>query len=258
MSARQLALRSGFHPSTVSRIESGKRTPTPTVLATLLATLGVVGEDRDRLLRMVDTAAAPQWAATGAGLPHQLTALLRWERRATRVMEVQPLLIPGLLQTSEYAEEVMRVSGNAEESIEAMVAVRLGRQKLLDKGLKFEVIIDESVLMRPLGGAAAMADQCGHLSQEAGRKNVIVRVVPVTRSNIAINGPFSTFEFAEDDPIVHLEHLSSGLFVDDTSEVNVFFRAIDSLREVAMSPQDSVRLIATYQDQHRQTAVTER
>ncbi|APU24220.1 DNA binding protein with helix-turn-helix domain (plasmid) [Actinoalloteichus sp. GBA129-24] len=249
LSARSLATLAGFNVSTISRVESGKMTPSVAVLSTILARLDVVGPERERLLSMVDAAAAPQWIETGAGLPHQLHALLRFERSATSATEVHPVLVPGLLQAEKYTRAILRASNVPDEVVEARVAVRMGRQRVLP-ALAFEAIIDETVLLRPLGGSGVMAEQC-ELLLDRSKQGTTVRVLPIDRLHPALNGAFSVFRFPADRPIIHLEHLSSGVFIDDPERTPPFLNAVDSLRETAMSPADSQELIAAYRDRHR-------
>lgn len=249
LTTRKLAEVSGFAASTISRIESGKMAPSVTVLSTILARLDIVGDDRDRLLSMIDVASSPQWIETGSGLPRQLHALLRFERSAISATEVHPVLIPGLLQTETYTRAVLSASNVPDEVAEARVAVRMGRQRVLP-ALNFEAIIDETVLLRPMGGTAAMASQCDRLLERA-KEGTTVRVLPLDSPSPALNGSFSVFRFANDRPIIHLEHLSSGVFIDEPERIVPFLDAVDSLRKAAMSTADSLKLIAAYRDRHQ-------
>lgn len=253
ISGHELARRTGYNQSTISRIEAGKTRPSSDVLAVILTNLGATPEDRERLLAMLGAAETTPWVATGAELPAQLTALIRFERSAESIFAVNPVLVPGLLQTYDYAMSVMRLGSLSEDRAEAFVTMRLGRQHILDSSLAYEAVIDETVLLRPMGSHDVMATQLRHLLEQCGRPNVTVRVLPISGGgHVALNNGFDLFQFAKGRrPIVHLEHLRAGLFVDQPDETEVFRSAADSLRAAAMSPADSQGLIADYMERHK-------
>lgn len=157
------------------------------------------------------------------------------------------LLVPGLLQTPEYARAVMKVSGFTEDVVEARTATRMGRQVVLSRPSppRLTAIIDEAALRRPLGSPTVMAEQARHLIKSGQRENVTIRVIPFIRGgHPAVNGTFSVLEFAKAATIVHLEHLRSSLFVDDRHNVEAFLRTVATLDETALNPAESADFLA--------------
>ena len=246
LSQRAVAEQLGVHQTTLVHWERGTHAPSPGDVARYLRAVGV---DDDRLAALVEM-------ATGAGdviwvsvdmpdLQRQLAALLQFERMATRIVDVSPLLVPGLLQTADYTRGVME--GMPPEEVEMRVAVRQGRQQVLtrpDQPVQFLALIGESALRAGVGGPQVMAGQLRHLLRVAALPNVDLRVIPLfTRWNPAMEGPFVLFEFAAADPIVHLEVRTTSLYVHRPSDVQSYREAADRVLERAMSPEESIELI---------------
>ncbi|MBP2340772.1 transcriptional regulator with XRE-family HTH domain [Saccharothrix coeruleofusca] len=245
----ELGQRVGLSKSTVSRVERGERVPTETEVASILGAMGVVGAKRRELLKLAREAAGSNWLGTGAELPQQLKALIEYERVATAITEVGPLLVPGLLQTPDYARAIMVESGLPHAHAEARVEVRLDRQQVLtrEKPVPYLAVVDESVLRRPLGGRSVMVEQARHLLAMVERDNVTIRVVPAQRSWYpGLYGPFSLLETARTTPVVHLEHLRSNLFLDKPEDVQAYLDIKPTLLAAAASVEDSAELISTY------------
>ncbi|GAA4611115.1 hypothetical protein GCM10023108_54240 [Saccharopolyspora hordei] len=201
---------------------------------------------------MARSAAEPNWLSSGAsGIRRELTTLIEFERTATHIVEVAPMIVPGLLQTADYARTIM--SGMPSAELETHVTMRVGRRDVLTrrKPVSFEAFVAEHVLHMPIGGAEVMADQLHHMAKMAELPNVTLRVVPSQLQgwHLALEGAFILFEFPKASPIVNLEHYRSSAFLYDEGDVADYAQAVDSLREAAMSPADSQRLIATCVDE---------
>ena len=109
LSTSELGTRLGRSHTHVSRWENGKLTPREADVGAVLGILGVTGDERERLLQLARDAGDPNWVAPGVG--KQLTVLTEYERTAQRITDVEPLLIPGLLQTGNYARSIMLGAG---------------------------------------------------------------------------------------------------------------------------------------------------
>lgn len=244
-----LADRCGWSRATLGRIEAGTKIPSETEIAIVLGTLGVKGYERARLLELARSAHQPHWWEIGySGLPEQLVALVDFERTATRITDVSLALVPGLLQTADYARAIVGAGGVAGDGLESRVALRLGRQSILTRKdpTELHAILDESVLHRTIGGRAVMAEQLRHVVRMARRSNVTVRVVRFEAgAYVGLGGSQLLLEFQRQRAIVHLEHRRSSLFLDDPVETSPFFEAVPSLVRVALNPAESVDLIAT-------------
>lgn len=243
---RDLAQQLGVTYVTISRYETGARSPKPEDVAQILATLGITGERYDELVDMARDADQPNWLDTGvSGIRRELTTLIEFERTATRITDVATSVIPGLLQTSDYARAVL---GDTSSDVEARVAMRIGRRDVLVRSHApdFVALITESALREPIGGYAVMAEQLRHIETMADLPNVTVQVIPAgsTRWHPAHAGAYILFEFAKSAPIVHMEHFSSSAFLHKERDVIAYEKASTTLRELAMSPADSAELIA--------------
>jgi transcriptional regulator with XRE-family HTH domain len=245
--ARRLNLKHVDH-SALSRYESGERSPKPEDVASILAVLGVDGEERDRIIDLSRDTDGPVWLAVS--IPerqHQLAALLAFEGTATAITEVSPLLIPGLLQTADYARRIM-VAGNVPATeIDTRVAVRVGRREALTRRnpVHLTALIGEPVLRQMIGDRQVMVDQLQHLLKLAALPNVELRIVPQSSGwHPGLEGPFAVHEFAKETPVVHLEVRGSALYLHQREDVAAYQEAANEVLRVAMSARDSVALIA--------------
>lgn len=249
LTTREVARRLGWSASTVSRTETGHRNISSEDVSALLAVYGVAGRERDHLLTLARETSQPGWWETRhPGLPAQLSALIGFESQATRITDVELILVPGLLQTPEYTRALMEGGGIPTAEAETRIATRLGRQALLSRPQPPEVvtIIDEAALRRPVGGRKVMIDQLHHLARVAENPNVTVQVVPYSAgAHPGLNGSFVVLEFAKARTIVHLEHKRSSLFLDDPEDTTPFTASIATLRDIALNPDDSVRFLTT-------------
>lgn len=248
-----VAKRLGLSKATMSRIENGTKVVTEADVSAILAILGVTGEDRNRLLKLVREQDQPGWWETGVpGLPKQLTGLLEFERDASQISCLGMVLVPGLLQTSDYARAVMHGSDVEAADIEARVAIRLGRQEILTKPTPagFHAFIDASVLRRVVGGPRVMAEQLRHILKMARRRNVTVQVIPEeVATHPGLEGSFVLLDFPKACSIVHLEQRRLGAFLDEPADVADYAKVLDTLRRVTLSHEDSAKLIAMRADE---------
>ncbi|MEU6269252.1 helix-turn-helix domain-containing protein [Saccharopolyspora shandongensis] len=249
----EVAKRLGLSKATMSRIENGTKAVTEADVSAILAILGVTGEGRSRLLKLAREQDQPGWWETGIpGLPKQLTGLLEFERDASLIRCLDMILIPGLLQTSDYARAVMRGSGVEPADIEARVAIRLGRQEILTKpnGVAFRTFVDAGVLRRVVGGPRVMAEQLRYVVKIAKRRNVTIQVIPdEVAAHPGLEGSFVLLDFPKARPIVHLEQRRLGAFLDEPADVVDYAKVLDTLQRVAMSSADSAKLIAARADE---------
>ncbi|WP_232237706.1 MULTISPECIES: DUF5753 domain-containing protein [Actinoalloteichus] len=196
------------------------------------------------------------WAAVGSSVaPTQLDTLVKYENEAQTITDVNPLLVPGLLQTRDYAYAIMRFGDTPETVATKAVLHRLGRQSALSgpTAPKFTAILAESALIQRIGSRMIMADQLDHVVDRAKSSNISVRVLPIAAGyHAALMGGWFLLEFDDAPPVVHLEHVDSGTFAHTRRTTRSFLEAKDSLLSVAMSAEDSVRLIATHAAHHRQ------
>lgn len=243
---RELARRAGISAhSRISEAESGKRLLSVDELERIFDALDVGVDERDRLLGIARSAEGPGQLNIGsASIGKALTELIDHEQNATRITDVSPLLIPGLLQTSDYARAIVGDMPDAE----TRVKLRAGRRDILTRRNPVELfaLIDSEALVRPIAPPDVMADQLRHVQSMAERPNVTVQVVSSTRPGYhpMLAGPFELIEFAKATPIVHLEHRRSSVSLWEDDVVASYIQAAEYLRqEVAMTAEQSTEVI---------------
>lgn len=252
LTVRGLEERLSMSRSTISRIERGDKVPGAEDIGALLALFNVTGDQRSGLIAAAKEADQPNWTEVGGpGIPRQLSALLEFEREATRISDLSLVRVPGLLQTADYARAVFRAGGIPPEQIEMLVAIRMGRREVLTRAspVTYLALIDEAVLRRPVGGNAVMADQLRYIVKVAESENVVVQVVPFELgAHIGQDGSHLLLEFAKADPIVHLEHRRSGQFLDELKDTAEFVDLTANLSAQALSADRSAEVIRSYAD----------
>ncbi|RKR88583.1 helix-turn-helix protein [Micromonospora pisi] len=250
---RRVAARLDWQASKLSRMETGIQGIRAEDVASLLVIYGVTGDERRRLLGMAERSAESGWWEVIGGLSDESRTLIRLEAEATSVVNWQPLLIPGLLQTADYTQVLMRDGGVEEPDAQSRVAARLGRQAVLTRPQPPELlaIVDEMVLRRVLGSPRLMARQLRHLIEAAERPNITLRVVPfAVGGHPGLDGGFALFDFPRNKSVVYLDQKISGLFLEETPQVAFFRREAERLGAVALSPTESVDFVARVATEH--------
>ncbi|MBV9141970.1 MAG: helix-turn-helix domain-containing protein [Pseudonocardiales bacterium] len=240
----------GWSESWVSRLLSGKRGGSAVDVAAFLGACRVKSPERDQVLALCAELHTPGWLQQhGSRLPKQLVTLVNHEDQAVDYSDVQPMLVPGLLQTGDYARAVIsRVANVPAAEVEERVVARLARRCLFTRDWppRFTFYLHESVLRLPVGGPEVMADQLHHLLRMSVRPQITLRVVPVSLgAHAATAGPFIFLEFAEFKPVVYLESETSCLFLEKPEEIQAYRLILAALAQTALSEEESRELIAT-------------
>lgn len=233
--------------SRLSELENGKRLLTAEELGRVFDAIGLDHGERERLLGIARAADGPgQLNVGGTGIGRTLRELLDHERAAKEITIASPLLIPGLLQTSDYARAIM---GDEPDS-ELRVALRSGRRDILTRGrnpVRLLALIDSEALVRPVAPPQVMLDQLKHVLTMADQPNITVQVVASTLPgyHAMLAGSFELIEFEKATPIVLLDHHSSSAFLWSETDVHVYVEAAEKIRKkVAMAPKRSSEAIA--------------
>lgn len=231
--------------NTVSRLERGLRPDTTAEeVSAILAAVGVTGQDRDRLMRMAKGYSEQGWwEGNRVHLTDQARTYLKFEARAIKIVDVEPLLVPGLLQTADYCRVLFSAFGVDSTQLEGRVSRRLGRQAVLTKPDPPELLflVSELALRQPVGGPTVMARQVRRMIEDAERPNVSIRVVP---ANVAAHpgmfGGFVVVEFADEPAVVHIEGRMSGMFPESPDEIAAYRLAAERLTDLAATERQSL------------------
>ncbi|MFI9345673.1 helix-turn-helix domain-containing protein [Streptomyces sp. NPDC052773] len=250
----------GWHQSKVSRIETGASGVKPADVRLLLDAYGVSDPQLRELLLVLAGSGCGQgrdhwWHAYRGVLPPTYRDFISLESQASGMRTLETSVVPGLLQTPEYARAVTRaaVEGLDEDRLDTLVEVRLARQDVLrsQPPLRLSAVLDEAVLRREVGGPDVMEDQLLRLMEAARLPQVGLQVLPFAAgAHIGVTGPFVIFSFSNtsDLDVVVLDHLTSSLYLERKEDVGAYTEAFDALRRHALSPEESLEYIAGIAD----------
>jgi transcriptional regulator with XRE-family HTH domain len=239
--------------SKISRVETGRVSVSPRDVRDMLELYGVPEQQRDSLVQLSrDSRQKGWWHAYSDTIQPQFATYVGLESAASEIRVYEVNIIPGLLQTEDYARTMMRsgtMNGNHED-VERKVALRMARQPALtrDDPPMLWTVVDEAALRRRVGGSELMRAQLEHVLELSGLKNVAMQVIPFgAGAHPAMGRPFVILVFPEriDPDVVYLEDLTSTLYLEDVNEVdryNVFF---NHLRATALSFEDSAALVTS-------------
>lgn len=170
------------------------------------------------------------------------------EARAESISSFDALVIPGLLQTRDYMEAVIRAEdpdANGEQ-IDRWVEFRRTRQEILtDDGPRLSTILDEYVLRRPIGGPDAMRAQLAHIAKHASAPNIEIRVLPLNSgAHASPDGTFRIFRLPQPFPAVAYVPTPAGAIYAEGEAADGLKLKYDRIRRNALSTEDSLKLIA--------------
>jgi hypothetical protein len=242
-----------WQQSKLSRMENGQQCISDVDLGAVLALYEVYGEERRRLLRMAERQDDPgRWERMSPEEQKPRT-LLRLEAKVNKIVNGEPLLMPGLVQTADYALVVLKAGHVLPELVEPRLESRLARQSILTKNNapKVDLILDETVLRRVVGNHQIMARQLRALLELADLPNLRLWIVPFDRGgSIGFDYPFYLMDFQHGNPVVFLENTASGLFIEDKEEIDYFQYHAGRLGRAALNPDESADFIATLAKEH--------
>jgi hypothetical protein len=234
----------------LSRIMNGDRGTSPVLVKAMLDCYGVtdpaVREDILDLVR-ADQAQRQKWWRKYSAVINttQYGGYLELEQSATSLRSYEPQLIPGLLQTPEYARQVitaMRVDLDAKQ-VDALVDVRMKRQALLarDDAPKLWAVIDEAALRRISGAPTVLKGQVEHLLDLEPRTNITLQLLPFDAGfHPGLYGSFMLMGFPEPNPdVVWVENLTNSVYFEGSEDVGRYTEVFDHLRATALGPPET-------------------
>jgi hypothetical protein len=237
--------------SRISRIESGDIKARPGDVMELLVAYDVAldGEPGKSLLTLARDLRESGWWQRLDALSSRYATYIAYEAEAAELRNFEPTMVPGLLQTEDYARAVNSVGRETdEEAIEQRVRARLTRQEVLTRKptpLRLHVILSEATLMFEVGGPEILRAQLAHIVQLAGRPNITVQVLRFAAgATLADRGGFAVLTFERDEPpLGYVETPAGELFLESPNEIGRLNTVYDHLRTLAMSPAESGKLI---------------
>ncbi|WP_030921288.1 helix-turn-helix domain-containing protein [Streptosporangium amethystogenes] len=238
LSQEKLAKLIGYSLGTVSMVETGKRPPTEDFVRRCDEALGAGGA-LIRIKEMIDNVAAqlPAWFRQWAEIEQAAEILRAWE----------PLIVPGLLQTADYARVLFIGEPRATaEKAELDVAARLERQRLLEREdpPMFWVVLDEGVLGRRIGDEAIMAAQLDHLLEVARLPHVTIQIMPSDAgSTVGLLGGFAIAQVRGLANTVYMESAGQGQVTDRPVDVADIIIKYEAIRAEALPQRASLELI---------------
>ena len=237
--------------SKVSRIETGQVSATPRDVRDMLALYRVPDAQREAMVQIAREARQPGWWQKFVDVPDGVPAYVGLETAATSIDIYMSVIVPALLQTADYARAVIGAvrPDLPGAEIDRRVELRLRRQALLDQDRPpaLRVLLDDTVLRRPVGGEKVMAAQRRRLLEDAARPAVTLQVLPVEAGvHAGMDGPFTIFGFpapAERD-VVALDSAADALYLEDAEDVARYRRVFGLLLPAALTPEASAGRIA--------------
>lgn len=236
----------------ISRIETAARRPNLRDVRDLCTVYNLDAATTAELMELARGARESGWWVQYDDLP--MDPYIGMEHEASVITCYSMFCVPALLQTTEYARAIIKatVPEIQLETYQQRVEVRLRRQELLDgeHSLIYRVLLDEAVLRRPVGSHSLMASQLEKLLKLAQAGNVTVQIIPFeVGPHPAVDSSFVFLEFTQPvSPVVFVEGLVSNFYYERSADIARYRKTIEQLRNIALSPRDSVHFITSVQE----------
>jgi transcriptional regulator with XRE-family HTH domain len=250
--------------SKVSRLETGQGIPYRRDVRDLLDRYGITDlAHRERLMRWVREGQRQGWwsdysdvLAPDPGnplLPDNLSRYVALEQDASEVHGFEAAVVPGLLQTADYARAVLNTLSTADrEATGRLVELRMRRQDRLyveEDALTVHFVLDEAVLHRVVGGKRVMREQLERLLADAQRPNITVQVLPFSvGAHRSVDGPFAVLAFPDsnDNDLVYIESHVGCFYFEKEHDVRVYERIFEVLVDMSMSAERSAAFVGGF------------
>jgi transcriptional regulator with XRE-family HTH domain len=247
----QVAHATGWHRSKISRVEMGQVGISVVDTIHYLGACKVFAAEAKDLLKLCAEAERESgyWLSPhGEWLEDSLSSLIYHEATADRSISYEPMVIPGLLQTKRYARVwIERTPGLSREAIEAAIRLREERQQILHRPRPghFIFYLHEQALRLRVGSQTARHEQLLKLLFMAALPHVTLRVLPASAEALAVFGnPFRLFEYRDHNPLIYLDQVKTGLFLEDREFVAAYRRLLPKMSSVALGEAESRMFIA--------------
>ena len=246
-SLRELAERMGWDFSLFGKMESGRTTGGPEVVQALDDLYGLDGA----LIAMWELATADK-----GQFKERYREYMTLEEEASSIQQFAPGVVPGLLQTEAYAQEMLYL-GESSGDLGQQVEARTSRRELLllEDAPHYRALLDEAVLRRSLSDRDEWREQLEHLLMMGQRRNVEIQVLPFSANLGPMVNTDTAFLTLPDSPMMAwVETGFDGQLVAQARGVEILWRRYDRQRDHALAPQESARFITKLLEEcHAQT-----
>ncbi|RMI46764.1 helix-turn-helix domain-containing protein [Streptomyces triticirhizae] len=258
LSAGVAGERAGVSQATVSRYERGHGNVRWNQVEALCRVYGTTDEETQELISLAKHSKATEgwWVPYAGRLSRPMRLLLAIEDEASRVEQYAAGVVPGLLQTLEYAKAIKQTPGSTipPEDVDEYLAMRMHRQQILDRATppEFQVVLDESVLRRVVGDPETTGRQLDHLLSRGAEPNITIQVLPFSQGVYAA-ALGNVIVYGGADPsldVIFIETAGGSLFLEEPEARQVYAQGLAFLREEALAPDASAQLIAEVRSSH--------
>ncbi|MBO0854603.1 MAG: helix-turn-helix domain-containing protein [Nocardia sp.] len=253
ISKEEVSARTGINVTTLYRIETAQARPQRRTLTAMLDLYGIGDPQRSDAVQLLTDALRPGMSRPfEAAVSDVYAAYINFEAEALSARLFQNSFIPGLLQTERYGWAVLDTAMPQVEAgvIEQRLRARVERATVLHREgnpLDLWVVLDEAALRRVVGGTDVMREQLSRLAEETEKRNVILQVLPFgAGAHPAMVGSFVVLDFPDpaDPELVYVEGIAGDDIIEGHNEIRRFGVMFDQLRAMALSPRDSMEMIA--------------
>lgn len=233
MSRSELGKEAHCGYSLVAKIEAGDRVPALSFAVTCDRVFPYSNGRFERLWPLALRWAFPPW----------FRRYVELEWIATKLQMFHPLLLPGIVQTEEYARAVLQAGRPT--NLDDLVTARMERQRILERErpTRLWLVLNEGVLRNTVGDAAVMSKQLRRLHELAQCPPHVVQIVPTQGNNHLAASPFGLLSFKEGSDIVHVDGFPRGYLLADIDDVAMANDAYDLLKSMAAPPDESADMI---------------
>lgn len=249
LTCRDIARALDCSESKISRMETGDRGLYADDVSAILGLLHVPSAHRHELLELVREGEERNWHEIHGKLPPNWKELIRFESEATSIFNYEPMLFPGLAQVPDYSRAIIQGASPqlTDSEVDALVATRMTRQVIFGRrpAPSIHLIVDETVLTRPVCSREIMRAQLSHMLSLNERSNVTIQVVPFSaRAHPGLEGPFVILDAESAPPVAYMDSCATSSFLEEDEQIQRVRVAWRGIRAVALSPEESMRRIA--------------
>ncbi|MCG3042670.1 helix-turn-helix transcriptional regulator [Streptomyces sp. S1A] len=241
--------------ATIRRMETAEVALKIPYVRLLLEAYGVAGRDAETFVALAEEANRPGWWQRFRDvLPDWFSVHVSLESSARVIRAYEPHVVPGLLQTEEYARHILRkgaVGRAVKGEVERHVALRMERQRLLTRAdaPRLWVLVEETALRRPVGPPQVMRAQVDRLLEEAERPNVTLQITEFSSGfHPGTYGPFVLFRFGlpELPDMVYVEYLTGAVYLDERTEVASHLELLDRMSAQAATARRTKEILRDF------------